>query len=81
MRQQALTLVPGKEGLEDNMKDDAGREVEVFGAAIKLPQQDRETFLDIACSGDKNLRRKVEALLRAHDRVGDFLEEPPQADG
>jgi hypothetical protein len=33
--------------------------------------------LDEACAADDNLRRKVEALLKAHDRVGDFLEEPP----
>jgi eukaryotic-like serine/threonine-protein kinase len=64
----------------DSMRDEAGREVAVFTAASKLPYKDRETFLDIACSGDDDLRRKVEALLRAHDRVGDFLEEPPQAD-
>jgi hypothetical protein len=29
------------------------------------------------CVGDGNLRHKVEALLRAYDRLGNFLEEPP----
>ena len=58
------------------MNDDA-REVAIFTEAIKLPLRDRSTYLDIACSGDENLRRKVEALLKAHDRIGDFLEEPP----
>jgi hypothetical protein len=33
--------------------------------------------LDIACHGDENLRHRVEALLRAHDRIGNFLEKPP----
>ena len=60
------------------MKDDADRELAVFTAANKLPIQDRAAFLDIACAGDANLRRKVEELLRAHERVGDFLEEPPE---
>jgi hypothetical protein len=30
-----------------------------------------------ACDGDEDLRRKVEALLSAHDRMGNFLEDPP----
>lgn len=59
------------------MNDDASREEAVFIAAVKVPLQDRGAFLDRACSNDENLRRKVEALLRAHDRIGDFLEEPP----
>ena len=59
------------------MNDDTGREVAVFTEAIKVPIQDRATILDEACGGDDDLRRKVEALLRAHDRIGSFLEEPP----
>ena len=59
------------------MKNDAGREIAVFTEAIKVPIQDRPAFLENACRGDGNLRRKVEALLRAHDRMGSFLEEPP----
>ncbi|MGH7993965.1 MAG: hypothetical protein ACREDQ_10650 [Limisphaerales bacterium] len=58
------------------MNDDAGREVAVFTNAIKIPIQNRDAFLDDACDGDENLRRKVEALLKAHDRIGSFLEEP-----
>lgn len=59
------------------MNNEAGREVVVFTEAAKVPSRDRGMFLDKACRGDQNLRRKVEALLRAHDRVGNFLEEPP----
>ncbi len=59
------------------MGDDPGREVAVFTEAIKVPFHDRAAFLDKACGDDRNLRRKVEALLRAHDRIGNFLEEPP----
>ena len=42
-----------------------------------MPLQNRATFLHNVCGGDESLRRKVEALLKAYDRVGDFLEEPP----
>ncbi|HWY76105.1 MAG TPA: hypothetical protein VN281_10840 [Verrucomicrobiae bacterium] len=59
------------------MNDDARREIAVFTEAIKVPLQDRAAFLDNACGGDETLRRQVESLLRAHDRLGNFLEEPP----
>jgi hypothetical protein len=59
------------------MNDDARREIAVFTEAIKVPLQDRAEFLDNACGGDETLRRQVESLLRAHDRLGNFLEEPP----
>ncbi len=59
------------------MNDDAGRGMSIFTEAIKLPPRSRPMLLDVACGGDENLRRKVEALLNAHDRIGDFLEKPP----
>jgi len=59
------------------MNEDADHELAVFTEAIKVPLQDRAAFLDKTCRGDVNLRGKVEALLRAHERVGNFLEEPP----
>ena len=58
------------------MNDD-GYELAVFTEAIKVPRDQRAAFLDKACGEDADLRRKVEALLRAHDHVGNFLEEPP----
>jgi hypothetical protein len=61
------------------MKDDADLELAIFTEAMKVPIQERAAFLDNACGGDECLRRKVEALLKAHDRVGDFLEDPPGA--
>ena len=66
-----------REWFDDFMKGDPSREVVVFTEALKVPVQERAAFLDRVCAGDENLRRKVEALLRAHDRVGNFLEEPP----
>ena len=60
------------------MNDDTRREVVVFTEAIKILLRDRAAFLDIECAGNDELRRKVEALLKAHDHIGNFLEEPPR---
>jgi len=59
------------------MNDDGSREVAVFTEAIKIPRHQRAAFLEEACGGDEELHRKVEALLSAHDRLGNFLEDPP----
>jgi hypothetical protein len=59
------------------MKGDSDREVAIFTEALKVPPQEREAFLECVCRGHEELRQKVEALLRAHERVGNFLEEPP----
>ena len=59
------------------MKGDPSREVVVFTEALKVPVQERASFLDRVCVGDENLRHKVEALLRAHDRLEKFLDQPP----
>ena len=59
------------------MRSDPNRELAVFTEALKLPIQERAAFLERVCGGDKKLRLSVEALLRAHDRLGNFLEEPP----
>jgi len=63
------------------MSDKFGRDVVIFTQALQLPAGERAAFLDRACAGDEDLRRNVEALLRAHERVGDFLETPPLASG
>jgi hypothetical protein len=53
------------------------RDVEIFAEAIQLPTEQRIVFLDRVCAGDKDLRQRIEALLRSNDRAGDFMEEPP----
>jgi hypothetical protein len=53
------------------------REEELFAAALALPAAERQRYLEQACGGDTELLRRVEALLRAHEKVGDFLEVPP----
>src|SRR4051812_47478971 len=50
-------------------------DVAVFTAALQLPAEQRSAYLEHACGGDGELRQKVEALLQAHEQVGDFLEQ------
>ena len=59
------------------MKSDSDREVDIFTEALELSLRKRDAFLDRVCSGDQDLRRRLDAMLRAHDRLGNFLEEPP----
>ena len=64
--------------LKKSMKDESDREIAIFSEALKLAPQEREAFLQRSCAGDHDLRSQVEALLRAHARLGKFMEEPPQ---
>jgi len=65
----------------DPMTGKSGRDIEVFTEAVQLPIAERAAFLDRACAGDEDLRRRIEALLRSNDRVGAFLEQPPEVVG
>jgi serine/threonine protein kinase len=47
----------------------------IFKAAVKLPAEQRATYLDKACGADFELRHEVESLLGAHDASGQFLKE------
>ncbi len=46
---------------------------EIFGEAIDRRGAQREAFLDAACAGDPDTRRRVEALLAAAEKEGPFL--------
>lgn len=59
------------------MKGDSECEVAIFTEALKVPVRERDALLERLCCGDEKLRRRVEALLNAYDRLGNFLEEPP----
>ena len=59
------------------MNDESDQEIAIFTEALKLSPQERNAFLERSCGGDAELRLKVEALLKAHGRLGNFLEEPP----
>src|SRR5256886_15896805 len=61
------------------MTTNPGRVLELFTQASQLPVEQRSAFLDEACDGDQELRRKIETLLKSNERLGGFLEEPPSA--
>src|SRR5262245_54698113 len=64
--------------------NEAGGNVKViFGEALdRATPAEQAAYLDRACGGDTALRARVEALLRAHQQVGHFLQGPPApADG
>ncbi len=58
------------------MNDSPNRDVDIFTEALQKPPRDRAAFLDRACGRDGSLRRRVQALLEAHEDAGDFLREP-----
>src|SRR5216684_2118898 len=63
------------------MNDNSDRDVVVFTEALRLPAAERGDYLGRACADDEDLRQRVEVLLKTHDRVGDFLEQPPTGAG
>ncbi len=49
----------------------------IFVTALeKAVPAERDAYLDAACAGDPELRRRVESLLRAHQQSGDLLDPP-----
>jgi len=61
------------------MSAESNSAMQIFTEALRLPPEARRDYLDRTCAGDENLRHKVQALLRANDRAGRFLEELPSA--
>jgi hypothetical protein len=59
------------------MGEDSEGVVSIFAEALQCPQAERGAYLNRVCAGDDELRRKLEALLSAHERLGDFMERPP----
>src|SRR5690606_35834088 len=49
----------------------------LFLQALGQSPQERQAFLDEACGEDAERRRRIEALLRAYEDAGSFLEKPP----
>jgi tetratricopeptide (TPR) repeat protein/predicted Ser/Thr protein kinase len=48
----------------------------ILEEALDLPPDRRAAFLDQACAGDADLRREIEAVLRADSDAGTFLSTP-----
>ena len=56
----------------------ASTEQAVFAEALqRATPEARTAYLDAACGTDAALRQRVEALLRAAENAGDFLERRP----
>jgi non-specific serine/threonine protein kinase/serine/threonine-protein kinase len=49
---------------------------ELFHAAVALPDDERDAFLQRSCADDAPLRADVERLLAAHASAGDFISSP-----
>src|SRR5271156_3950759 len=62
-------------GCGTKMNGEPERVLAVFTEALPLPAAERSGFLDRACAGDDELRRRVEGLLRSLEKAGDFLGE------
>jgi serine/threonine protein kinase/tetratricopeptide (TPR) repeat protein len=59
------------------MKDASPEMLSIFAAAIEQPPEERVAFLGTACGANVEIRRQIEALLRAHDEAGGFLRDRP----
>jgi serine/threonine protein kinase/Flp pilus assembly protein TadD len=55
---------------------DHQRAKSVFLAALERAAEERRAFLDDACAGDAELRRRVDRLLQAHDRSDSLPQDP-----
>ena len=65
-------------GDEPNLMKPASPEQAVFAEALlRDTPEARAAYLAAACGTDNALRQRVEALLRAAENAGDFLEAPP----
>ncbi len=62
--------------MKKNNPDNLVRLREIFEVVSDLPEAERAKKLDELCAGDAGLRREVEELLDAGERVGKFLSEP-----
>jgi serine/threonine-protein kinase len=49
---------------------------QLLNKALEREADERRRFLAEACSGDESLRQEVEALVRAHEQAGSFLDVP-----
>jgi WD40 repeat protein len=58
------------------MTEPSPTEAIFFAALEKHTEAERTAFLDEACAGDEDLRRRIERLLTAQPEVGDFLQRP-----
>ncbi len=59
------------------MAEERWQQVEdIFQRALDLREEEREPYLAEVCAADESLRKRVEELLVAYQRAGDFIETP-----
>ncbi len=58
------------------MNDTPDPIIAVFNEALRLTPTERVDYLNRACASDAELRQRIEGLLRAYERAGEFLGEP-----
>ena len=61
------------------MNDHSPLEAIFFAALEKGSPQERAAFLDDACAGNPELRRRLEKMLAAQSEAGSFLDRPAGA--
>jgi serine/threonine-protein kinase len=49
---------------------------DLFQLAAERAPEERTTFLQAACQGDKALRREIESLIASYERAENFIESP-----
>jgi eukaryotic-like serine/threonine-protein kinase len=60
------------------MKPERWKRVDaLLSGALGLESEQRAAFLAQECEGDEELKRQVQALLKAHEAAKSFLETPP----
>ena len=52
------------------------RKTSFFGPWKRNPATERQQYLDDACGDDADLRRRVDALLAAHDQPESYVDRP-----
>ena len=52
------------------------RITDIYHATIARPREERASFVGQECHGDESLRKEVEAMVKSHERSGDFIESP-----
>jgi hypothetical protein len=52
------------------------RITDIYHATIARPLEERASFVGQQCHGDESLRKQVEAMVKSHERSGDFIESP-----
>jgi serine/threonine protein kinase len=55
------------------MSDSSDVEEQIFSGALAMLADERPRFLDEACRGDANLRKRIESLLQAYESAGGFM--------